>query len=230
MRSGGSPFGPQPHTVKPATSPSSAARGPGRPTRAETSRLDDEVRRRALQMFLDLGFERTSIDAIARAAGTTKASIYGRYATKQELFVDVVEWAMADPTWPYPESPLPDSDDLATMLTAIAHASARRALDPSMVKLSRLAISQIAHFPEIARQSDSASNWWRAQTVIELLRRHAATGEIVADEPELLAEHFLAMVSGMPARLASMGRMRDATTQAKLTRSAVDLFLRSLRP
>lgn len=170
------------------------------------------------------------MEAIARAAGTTKASIYGRYDTKQELFRDVVEWAMGDPGWPYPEPPLPESDDLATSLRAIAEVSIRRALDPSMVKLSRLAIAQIAHFPEIARQPDSASNWWRAQTVIELLRRHAATGEIVADEPELLAEHFLAMVSGMPARLASMGRTRDAATQAALTRSAVDLFLRALRP
>lgn len=214
----------------PATSRSTAARGPGRPTRAETSRLDDEVRRCALEMFLDRGFEHTSVAEIAHAAGTTKASIYGRYATKQELFRDVVEWAMTNPDWPYPEPPLPASDDLATSLWAIADTAMRRATDPSMVQLSRLAISQIARFPEIAQQSDRASTWWRAQAVIELLQRHAVTGEIVADEPELLAEHFLAMVSGMPARLASMGRGRDPATQAKLTRSAVELFLRALRP
>jgi AcrR family transcriptional regulator len=216
--------------VTPVSSRSSTARGPGRPTKAETSRLDDEVRRRALELFLDLGFERTSVEAIARAAGTTKASIYGRYDTKQELFRDVVEWAMGDPGWPYPEPPLPDSTDLETSLRAIAAASVRRALHPSMVKLSRLAISQIAHFPEIAVRSDATSNWWRAQLVADLLRRHAAAGEIVADEPEVLAEHFFAMVSGMPARLASMGRTRDEATQAALTRSAVDLFLRALRP
>ncbi len=218
------------HMATPATSRSTAARGPGRPTRAETSRLDDEVRRCALEMFLDRGFEHTSVEQIARAAGTTKASIYGRYASKQELFRDVVEWAMANPDWPYPEPPLPASDDLAASLRAIAETSMRRATDPSMVKLSRLAISQISRFPEFAGRPDPSSTWWRAKAVIALLQRHVATGEIVADEPELLAEHFLAMVSGMPARLASMGRMRDAETQDRLTRSAVELFLRSLRP
>ena len=66
--------------------------------------------------------------------------------------------------------------------------------------------------------------------MVELLQRHAATGAIVADDPEILAEHFLAMVVGMPARLASFGIVRNAATQAHYTRVAVDLFVRGLRP
>ncbi|WP_322760640.1 hypothetical protein [Frankia sp. Cr2] len=50
------------------------------------------------------------------------------------------------------------------------------------------------------------------------------------DDPEILAEHVLGMVAGMPARLASFGIQRDPATQERHTQVAVRLFLRSLRP
>lgn len=52
----------------------------------------------------------------------------------------------------------------------------------------------------------------------------------MADEPLILAEHFLSMVAGAPARLASFGVVRDADEEERHTRVAVQLFLRALRP
>jgi len=202
----------------------------GHPTKEETAQLDHDLREAALQVFLDQGYEGASVAAIAAAARTTKASLYARYASKEELFAAVVSWAMARTDWPYEEPPPPAFDDLEAALTAIAVAANHRALDPSMVKLSRIAIAEAARFPELARRAQSNSTWARREFVVELLLRHAGTGAIVADEPEILAEHFLAMAVGMPARLASFGIVRDAATQAHYTRVAVDLFVGGLRP
>ena len=55
-------------------------------------------------------------------------------------------------------------------------------------------------------------------------------GLIVAEDPEILAELFLAMVAGMPARLASFNIKRDDADQELRQRVAIRLFLRSLRP
>ena len=63
--------------------------------------------------------------------------------------------------------------------------------------------------------------------LIELLERHAAKGNVVAEDAEILAEHFLAMVSAMPARLASFGIVLGAAEQKRRTEIAVQLFLRS---
>src|SRR4051794_12447408 len=41
--------------------------------------------------FLDDGFERTSMDAIAARAETSKRSLYAHFATKDALFLAVVE-------------------------------------------------------------------------------------------------------------------------------------------
>ena len=65
---------------------------------------------------------------------------------------------------------------------------------------------------------------------MQLLQRHLASGAIVAEHPEVLAEHFMAMVSGMPARLAGFGITRDEATNERYLDAAVRLFLRGLRP
>lgn len=205
-------------------------RGRGRPSAEETARLDDEVRRKALELFLADGYEGTSLDAIARAAHTTKVSLYARYPSKADLFRDVVTWAISNPDWPVPESELPRSDDLRQALLDIANASLARALHPSMVALSRLAVAQSTRFPELALHSDDSDTFTRRNLVREVLDAHAATGEIVVDDPEIASAHFIAMVAGMPARHASLGLVRDPEVQRHRTEVAVDLFVRGLRP
>jgi AcrR family transcriptional regulator len=98
-----------------------------------------------------------------------------------------------------------------------------------MVRLTRIAVTQAPRFPELAEEANTAS-WPRKQLVVDLLERHAATGVIVADEPEILAELFFGLVSGTPARLASFGIARRPVVQRRYTDVAVDLFLRGLRP
>jgi AcrR family transcriptional regulator len=201
----------------------------GRPTLEQAAQLDLDVRECALRLFLEHGYESTTMAAIARAAGTTKVSLYARFANKAAVFSSVLEWAIQRPDWPIPESDPPDLDDLEEALTAIARSALRRATDPSMVKLGRIAIAQALHFPEIAHRTHAESFWPRHQLVVELMARHAAAGEIVVEDPEILAEHFLGMVAGMPARLASFGIVRDAATQDHHTEIAVQLFMRGLR-
>ncbi|MBA2947803.1 TetR/AcrR family transcriptional regulator [Streptomyces himalayensis] len=202
----------------------------GRPTREQARQLDENVRECALQLFLEHGYDGTTMDAIAAAAGTTKASLYARFPGKEAVFSSVLAWAIQRTDWPVQEPPPPEPDDLEGALTAIAHAAVRRTLDPSMIKLGQLAVAHAARFPEIARRVYGAGVWPRRQLVVDLLNRHAAAGTIVADDPETLAEHFLGMVSVVPARHASFGVVRDPAEQERHTRSAVQLFLRSLRP
>ena len=204
-------------------------RSGGRPTTAETLQLSDDIRRAALALFLERGYEGTSLDDIARAAGTTKPSLYVRFRGKESLFSGVMHWAIGRADWPEPESRPPDLDDLEGALRSIADAAVRRATNPSMVGLTRIVVAQAARFPDLAQRTLAAS-WNRQSFIAHLLRRHAANGVIVADEPEILTEHFLALVAGTPARLASLGVVRDAATQQHHTNLAIELFLRGLRP
>jgi AcrR family transcriptional regulator len=200
---------------------------PGRPSSDDAARLDERIKEAALESFLDNGFERTTMAQIASAAGTTKATLYARYPGKEELFLSVLRWAVQRDDWPFREPDLPDLDDLDGALRAIADASVQRALHPSMVKLSRIATAQAAQFPEIA--GSTAAHWPRQQAVVDLLLRHAATGSIVVEDPEIAAELFLGMVAAAPARLASYGVVRTRKTQQRHTEQAVRIFVDGLR-
>jgi len=187
------------------------------------------VRECALRLFLEQGYDGTSMDAIAEAAGTTKVTLYARFDSKEELFSSVLWWALQRHDWPQPEPAPPDLDDLRGALWAIADAALRRAIDPALIKLSRVAATHALRFPEIARRTHLIGSL-RFQLLIDLLKRHADKGAIVAGDPAILAEHFLAMVSGAPARLASFGIVRDGSEWRRRLEIAIDLFLRGLRP
>lgn len=212
-----------------ASNPGRSRLSRGRPTPDEAARLDRDVRESALRLFLEHGYEATSMNAIAREAGTTKATLYTRFPSKEAVFARVFEWAMSQPDWPVPEPESPDSDNLQDALTAIAEAAARRALNPAMLAVHKIAIAQKTRFPDLGRRARQVY-WPRQEQVADLLRRHAATGAIVADEPEILAEHFLAMVASAPTLFATFGITRDPTTQQHHRKIAVQLFVRSLRP
>ncbi|MBM7459243.1 TetR/AcrR family transcriptional regulator [Rhodococcus coprophilus] len=202
----------------------------GRPTAEQATELDRRIRESALELFLEHGYEGTSMNGIAAAAGTTKPSLYARFPTKEAVFRAVMGWAVQRTDWPFPELPAPEFDDLEGALIEIATAALRRALDPSMIRLEQVAIAHASSYPEIARRTYGRGAWPRTQLVADLLRHHAASGAIVADDPEMLAELFLGMASSAPARLASFGIVRDTVESDNRIRAAVKLFLRGLRP
>ena len=59
-----------------------AARLVGRP---RDPRVDEAVRRAALELLVEIGYQATSIQAIARRAGVSAPSIYRRWSSKAEL-------------------------------------------------------------------------------------------------------------------------------------------------
>ncbi len=220
---------PSSHDQKILPTPSRGPRSGGRPTKSQTAQLSEDLRDTALALFLELGYDGTSVAAIARAAGTTKAAVYGRFPNKESLFVGVVGWAIGRSDWPVPVPPLPDIDDLEGSLRSIAEASVQRATHPSMISLTRTVAAQADRFPDLAHLAFAAS-WSNKEFVVLILQYHAANNAIVADDPEVLADNFLALVSAGPAYHAALGKLADPSTQRRHTDGAVDLFLCGARP
>src|SRR3982074_3563746 len=84
--------------------PAATRRGTGgRPTREEAARRDERLIEVATNLFMERGFEGTSIDAVAEAAGVSKPTVYARYRDKGDLFAAVLrdrirEWLPPPPT------------------------------------------------------------------------------------------------------------------------------------
>ncbi|MBV9516124.1 MAG: TetR/AcrR family transcriptional regulator [Mycobacteriaceae bacterium] len=201
----------------------------GRPTEAESRALRQRLREAAVLTFLDNGYDGTTMEAIARAAGITKRTLYARYPDKRAAFLDAIPWAF---TRAVENDTLcrVNGDDLRAALIAIGQGAVRRALDPDIVRLHRVARTEAHRFPEFAVGAESLGWATRQRQVMELLRRHAAVGTVEVDDIELAAEHFLAMVEAFPARLADFGIYRSRKAEQRHITHAVDLFLRGVLP
>jgi TetR/AcrR family transcriptional regulator, mexJK operon transcriptional repressor len=202
----------------------------GRPTQEEAKQLDLAVREAAVATFVEMGYAGASMEAIARAAGITKRSLYARYADKRAVFADVIPWALAR----YTEAPVSADvadQDVEAALIDLGRASLDQATHPQNVRLKRIAFNEAALFPEFKVSAESMMWAGRTRAVTEVLRHYAERGDIdVGDELELAAEHFLAMVEAVPARMADFGVFRSKRQQDRHLRYAVRLFLRGVTP
>lgn len=187
------------------------------------------VREAAVSLFVEYGYAGASMEAIAKAAGITKRSLYARYADKHALFIDVIPWALArfDDR---ESSPDVADDDLEAALLALGRASLARATNPQNVRLKRVAFNEAAQFPEFQISAESMMWAGRQRAVTELLRQHEKLGHIKVDDVELAAETFLAMVEAVPARMADFGVFRSPEQQERHLVYAVQLFLRGALP
>src|SRR3977135_3114103 len=72
-----------------ATPPARRGTG-GRPTREGCVGRDARLLDVATKLFMERGFDGTSIDAVAEAAGVSKPTVYARYHDKRDLFAAVL--------------------------------------------------------------------------------------------------------------------------------------------
>lgn len=105
----------------------------------------------AADVFLQHGFSGATTDMIQRAAGVSKATIYTRYSTKEELFCDAIEHLCSRMHTEFAEMAV-NEGDLRSRLHTIAHAYMDLALSASAMALLRVIISEAPHFPNLARR------------------------------------------------------------------------------
>lgn len=63
----------------------------GRPTRQDSEKLHENLLQISLQHFLENGFQRASIEGIAKQAKVSKLTIYRQYQNKHGLFLAVIQ-------------------------------------------------------------------------------------------------------------------------------------------
>jgi AcrR family transcriptional regulator len=65
-------------------------------TEQEKEVIRAQMREKAKQLFEKQGIKKTSVDELARAAGISKGAFYLFYASKEELFMEILEGLEAD--------------------------------------------------------------------------------------------------------------------------------------
>jgi AcrR family transcriptional regulator len=204
--------------------------GAGRPTRAQAQQRHEQLLDRALEMFLEKGYELTTIEAIAAAVGMTKRTVYARYEDKAALFRAAVQRAIERYIVPIETVRAAETDDLEETLIAIARMRLRNTLSPAGLRLQRILNNESYRFPEIHRLAYEQSARPTALFLTDLIERHVDNPAVHAADRELLGVSFLNFVVGGPVRGIVMGSSIDEEALEERVRYCVRLFLQGVLP
>ena len=202
---------------------------PGRPTRSQSERRHNELLARALDEFLEHGYELTTIDAIRASISMTKRTIYGLYEDKKMLFRAAVKRAFDEWTMPIDKLRVLETDDLEATLTAVARVRVDYSISPLGLKLQRIINAESYRFPDMARLMYEQGAVPTIRFVADLLERHAKRGKFVVEDPEILAHSFLSLLVGGPTRGVVLGRAADMRDIENRIRVNIKLFLNGIR-
>lgn len=208
----------------------------GRPTREEATRRDERLIEVATNLFMERGFEGTSIDAVAEAAGISKPTLYARYRDKNELFAAILKGRIE--RWLAPLSAAAEAEagavgskgsGIEATLHDLSRGMLALTLTAGAMSLRRILAAQSVRFPELAKLAQE-EGWLRTvRAIANLLQKFSARGEIRVEDPELAADLFLSLILGGSARLADYGIVIDPEIQERRRQAAVELFLNGVR-
>jgi AcrR family transcriptional regulator len=210
------------------TRASAARPGVGRPTRAQQAARHEELLNVALDMFLEKGFEQTTMEEIAIRVGMSKRTVYARYEDKARLFRAVVHRAIERYTVSRAAVEALATEDLRETLAAIARQRIANVATPVATKLQRILTAQSYRFPELFHAAFDEGAGPTIGVLKDLFARFSARGQIKVTEPRRAATAFLSLVVGGPARIIVAGNTIEAQEIEDHIRFTVDLFLKGV--
>ena len=182
----------------------------------------------ARELFVTQGYGAVSMDAVARAAAVSKATLYAHFESKDALFASIIGQACRDNI--VFDGRLPEcGTDVATDLTLIGRRILRFFLEPRTLAIYRVVIAESGRFPELGRAFYEAGPAVLTGVFAEWLAAHVAAGRLALPDPEAAAGQFLGLLRTglyMRATLGLTPAPDDAAVDATVA-SAVDLFVRA---
>ncbi|MGH6842088.1 MAG: TetR/AcrR family transcriptional regulator C-terminal domain-containing protein [Methylocella sp.] len=209
--------------------PASFKRGPGgRPTRREAERRHHNLLAAAARLFLEKGWDRASVDEIARDSGVAKRFIYARYPDKSALFAGAFERFIEEQIGTLLTFE-PPPEDVEAGLCAMGRRLLDLALRPEVLAFHRLFIAEAPRFPGLAKLFVERNRHRFLGEIIRVLAVYADRGVIEVGDPEPLAEQFFILAAGAAQRMALLGGREEPSREDRRLKAAVRLFLDGCR-
>ncbi len=186
----------------------------------------DQVLDGAHKIFMRDGFERASVDDIAREAGVSKATIYAYFPDKQLLFLEVARrecHRQAEAAEALVEGDIP----VHVALTIAAEHIVAFQLSDFGQRMFRIVVGEGERFPGLGRQFHDFGPGLIHQRLVHHLRCYVLNGQLQIDDLDLAADQFAQLCKATIHEKMIFG-MAETITPEMTQRSvhgAVDMFL-----
>jgi TetR/AcrR family transcriptional regulator, mexJK operon transcriptional repressor len=158
----------------------------------------------ATTVFLDKGYDGTTMDDIASLAQVSKPTVYKHFADKEQLFANIVRTTtdQIDDLVRVVVDTLTDPSDIENGLTELARRLITALMLPQMLRLRRLVIANAERFPDVGRIWYELGFERVLVTLATCFQRLADHELLRLDDPLLAANHFVGLLLWIPLNKA----------------------------
>lgn len=159
-------------------------------------RIADENRTAVLaaatDLFLELGYDQTSLARVAQRAGISTATLFKQFPSKASLFEATV-LAVEQPSGRVMK--VPALGDLQAGLLALGWQYAELLTQPRTVDVMRLLIAEAPRFPELRERTFDFGTLSILDALDRYLRAELDTGSVTENAAEFAAPQLLGMIA-----------------------------------
>lgn len=179
----------------------------------------------AYEVFIEAGFEQASMSEIATRAGGSKATLYGYFESKEEMFFEVMnECAAQEIKGAF--ALLKTSVPLHEALTGFGKHYLIAILKPQLLAIRRLAIHEggRSHVGMLFYERGPKVGW---QMVTSFLQQSYEAGRLRKCNITVATAHLRALLEAELAELCLLGAPVDTSTRniTQVVNRAVDVFM-----
>ncbi len=196
-------------------------------------RLDSSPKRQqiveaAVTLFMAHGYGSVSMDAVARSAGVSKATLYAYFTSKDALFATIIGDACRERTEDDATFPT-EVSDIGAALTTIGDRVLHFLLQDRKLAIYRMTVAEATRFPELGEAFMVNGPQRFVERVAHWIGLQIAAGHLAAADPRIAAEHFLALLRTMMFMRATLCQGPAPTEDeiAANVAAAVATFLRA---
>ncbi len=172
----------------------------------------------AAALFIAQGYGAVSMDAVARRAGVSKATLYAHFGAKDRLFAAIIQEACLAMRGEQPEQ-APAGASLFDALLPMATRWLAFLLRERSLGMFRVVVAEGARFPELARAFHENGPRATREWLTAWLAAQAARGLVQVPDPALAADQCLALLRTELFLEATLG-LRETPDEATIAASA----------
>ena len=177
----------------------------------------------AQKLFLQRGFGSVSMDELAEAAGVARRTLYNQFASKEEIFREMLLGLSRQLENAFPVG-METKGDVEDVLRVVACVIADLHRKPDYLGFFRMAVAERRQFPWIAEEFAAVMDP-QTERLIRYLTHLHAVGILDCRDPTLAAHQFMGMLNEFSLWPWMMGRARIPVPDEDVIEETIRMFL-----
>jgi AcrR family transcriptional regulator len=181
----------------------------------------------AERLFLERGFGSVTMDELAEAAGVARRTLYNQFASKEEIFREMLLRVSAQLETAFPPG-VETQGDVEDVLRLVARMILELHKNPEYLGFLRMVVADSRQFPWIAEELAAVMEP-QTERLVRYLAHLTAMGILDCRNPMLAAHQFMGMLNQLSLWPWMTGRERVPVPEEDIIEETIRMFLQHYR-